>query len=275
MIDVDALAGPFLEKGWIAFDPDPEIAAWAAAARPLAEEALADPALAARWTRSGGTWFVGVNTLPNDPSGAVSDRGVPPLSGVPVDFTAHALGLAGIAWDRAQLSVCRPGYPRRDPHESDTAYGYRVRRDAAHVDGLLRDGEGRRHLGETHAFILGVPLAPAAPSEAPFVVYERSHEIMREAFVERLAGTDPADWEDEDVTEAYVAARRRAFAVCPRIEVHVQPGGAYMAHRLLLHGIAPWREPEGGSDPQAKRMIAYFRPDPFPGQAKNWWLDRP
>ncbi len=51
--------------------------------------------------------------------------------------------------------------------------------------------------------------------------------------------------------------------------------GHHMVHRLALHGIAPWREPEGGSRPDAKRMIAYFRPDVFPGRSPRWWLERP
>lgn len=275
MSQFDPLAERFFTDGWVAFESDPAIAAWARAACPLAEEAMADEALKARWTRSGGTWFVGVNALLNDATGAVPERGVPPLAGRPVAFAANALGLGGFEWDRAQLSITRPGYPQRDPDESDTAYRYRLKRDAAHVDGLLRDGAGGRRLGETHGFILGIPLSPAAADDAPFVVYEGSHEIMRRAFVERFAGIEPERWEDEDVTDAYVAARKRAFATCRRVEVHVEPGRAYMAHRLLLHGVAPWRTPAAQSDGNPLRMIAYFRPDVFPGQPKRWWLDRP
>lgn len=272
---MDDLQAHFLEKGWVAFAPDPAIAAWAAAARPLAEASLADKALRDRWLRSGGTWFVGVNSLANDSSGAIPERGVPPLSGTPVAFATETLGFGAFEWDRAQLSICMPGYPRPDPEESETAYRFRLRRDAAHVDGLLRDGEGRRHLGETHAFILGIPLAAAAPSEAPFVVYEGSHRIMREAFARRLDGVEPERWDEEDVTDAYVQARREAFERCPRVEIHVRPGETYMTHRMTLHGVAPWREPEGGSEPDAKRMIAYFRPDPYPGRPPAWWLERP
>lgn len=272
---MEYLAEHFFEKGWVAFEPDPAIAAWAAAAHPLAGESLADPALRDRWLRSGGTWFVGVNSLANDPSGAIAKRGVPPLSGAPVAFATDTLGFGGFEWDRAQLSICMPGYPQPDPDESDSAYRFRLRRDAAHVDGLLRDGDGRRHLGETHAFILGIPLAVAAPSEAPFVVYEGSHRLMREAFNMRFDGVDPQRWDEEDLTDAYVEARREAFRTCRRVEIHVRPGEAYMVHRLALHGVAPWREPEQGSAPDAMRMIAYFRPDPYPGKSPRWWLERP
>lgn len=275
MSRIDALRERFLTDGWTPFEPDPAIAAWAETARPVAEEAMEDPGLRARWLRSGGTWFVGVNALDNDASGAVATRGVPPLGGEPVVLAMEGLGLGAFEWDRAQLSVCLPGYPMRDEDESESAYGYRLRRDAAHVDGLLRDGTRRRRLGETHGFILGIPLSHAEPCEAPFVVYEGSHRIMRRALAERLAGIDPAAWEDEDITDAYVAARREAFEHCRRVEIHVRPGQAYMAHRLSLHGVAPWREPEGGSAPGARRMIAYFRPDPFPGVPPAWWLEQP
>ncbi|HUF56884.1 MAG TPA: hypothetical protein VMM55_10040 [Thermohalobaculum sp.] len=268
------LAERFFERGWVAFEPDPGIAEWAGAVRPLAEAALEDPALRARWLRSGGTWFVGVHALGNDASGAVAERGVPPISGRAVAFVHEALELGHFAWDNAQISVCMPGYPQSDPQESEAAYRFRVKRDAAHVDGLLRDDGGRRYLGETHAFILGVPLARVAPCEAPFVVYEGSHEVMRRAFARRLDGIEPARWPDEDLTEAYTAARREAFDACRRVEIHVRPGEAYMVHRLALHGIAPWREPDGGSAPEARRMIAYFRPDAFPGEAPGWWLER-
>ena len=274
MRPMDELADRFFAKGWVAFEPDDAIAEWAGAVRPLAERAVEDPDLAARWLRSGGTWFVGAGALDNDRSGAVPARGVPPLSGRPVTFAQEALGLGSFGWDRAQLSVCLPGYPRPDPQESEAAYRFRLRRDAAHVDGILRDRHQRRYLGETHAFILGVPLARVAPSEAPFVVYEGSHDIMRMALGRRLEGIDPAGWSAEDLTDAYVAARRKALDGCKRVEIHLGPGEVYMVHRLALHGIAPWREPAGGSDPQAKRMIAYFRPDIASEPSPRWWLER-
>ena len=53
------------------------------------------------------------------------------------------------------LSVTYPGYPVQE-HESDApAFGYRLKRDAAHIDGLIRDGPDiRRFAREYHAFIL-------------------------------------------------------------------------------------------------------------------------
>lgn len=268
---MDARARQFFAKGWCAFGPDPALAAWAEAARPVAAATLDDPALRASWLRCGGTWFAGVNALPNDAAGAVPEAGVPPLAGTAVAFIAGALGFPGIAWDRAQVSICFPAYPQPWAGESEAAFRFRRDRDAAHVDGLKRFDGRRRRVGETHGFILGLPLTATLPDAAPFVVYEGSHELMRRAFRARLAGIAPADWAGEDITEAYVAARREAFATCRRVPVHARPGEAYLVHRLALHGVAPW----GASAETGPRVIAYFRPDPGDPSGPEWWLERP
>lgn len=264
-----ALADTFFQRGWVAFDTDAAIADWVARVRPVADRLLADPAHRAAWLRCGGTWFAGVNILPNTPDGSVDEAGAPALDGSPIRFAADVLGLSGFAWDKAQVSVCLPGYPQPWAGESEAAFRFRRNRDAAHVDGLLRDAERRRSLGEVHGFILGLPLNAADPGAAPMVVYEGSHEIMRAALRDRFAGIAPQDWAAEDITDAYTAARRHCFDVCPRVPVHVLPGQAYIVHRLALHGVAPWT---AGTD---ARIIAYFRPDPFPGALPDWWLDRP
>ena len=267
-------AARFLDRGWVRFPRDPAVVAWAAAARPVAEACLADPRHRARWLRCGGTWFAGVNVFPNDAAGAVPDRPVPPLTGAPVDFVAETLGLSGFAWDAGQVSVCFSGYPQPWEGESEAAFRFRRDRDAAHVDGLMRFDGRRRRLGEVHGFILGLPLDAAPPEAAPLVVWEGSHEVMRQAFRDRLAGLPPGAWAAEDVTDAYVAARRQAFERCRRVAVHARPGEAYLVHRLALHGVAPW--PAGGRPARAaRRMIVYFRPDPFPGAPPGWWLERP
>ncbi len=266
----EAEARAFFARGWVVFEADPAVSAWVEAARPLAEEIAADPQARADWLRCGGTWFAGVNVFPNGPDGAVPARGVPPLAGAPVDFVAERLGLSGFAWDRAQISVCYPGYPQPWEGESEAAFRFRLKRDAAHVDGLLRDAERRRSLGETHGFILGLPLSDTPAGAAPFVVWEGSHEVMRRAFRRRFAGIAPEDWGREDVTEAYQAARREAFETCPRVEIQARPGEATLVHRLALHGVGPWRAPEG-----PPRAIAYFRPDPAPGAPPQWWVESP
>ncbi|MEM9851489.1 MAG: hypothetical protein AAF761_05775, partial [Pseudomonadota bacterium] len=160
-------------RGWLRFDADPAAAAWATAARPAALAAAADPGLRRDWLRCGGTWFVGVHVLENGGDGSVC--GVP-LAGAGVDF-ARGLG-GGAAWDRAQVSVCYRGYPKPWSGESEAALRYRVRRDAAHVDGVLKGADGRRRIGEYHRFLMGLALTSSPAGAAPFVVWEGSHRIM-------------------------------------------------------------------------------------------------
>lgn len=222
-------------RGWARFPAEPSTLAWAAAARRAAREALEDPSYAHLW-RHGRTWFVGVDALPNDEQGRLA--GGPPLSGVAVAASGRRGG-----WSRAQVSVVRPGYPKRDADESAAAHRYRLLRDAAHVDGLKADGpQKRRFLQEPHAFVLGIGLTEAAPAASPLVVWEGSHEVMRAAFCAAFNGVPSDRWGEVDVTAAYHAARREVFAACRRVELPSAPGEAVLLHRLLLHGVASWRE---------------------------------
>jgi len=250
-------ADSFLEKGWCRFPHDPALAQWIRHVLPAARRAATSPEHA-RWLRCGDTWFVGVNALPNDDQGAVDDG--PALTGKVVDFIHHSLEMAKPAWDRAQISICYPGYPRRTDGESGAAHRYRVERDAAHVDGLLAEGvERRRYVREHHAFILGIPMVRTDPDASPFVVWEGSHEIVRAAFRNALRDVRPDAWCHVDITDIYHATRRRIFECCRRIEIAAVPGEAYLVHRLALHGMAPWRLSD--SQPPEGRMICYFRPD--------------
>ena len=225
----------------------PGLRAWSEAARDLAEITLDDQALRDHWLRHGGTWFVGVEALANAPDGS--------LGGVPLPTELR--GIWPGAWHRAQLSAIYPGYPGRDPDESEAAHRFRRIRCGAHVDGLHLE-EGRRVLREPHALVLGIGLSEVVAS--PLVVWEGSHEIIRAA----LAGAEAGD----DVTEAYKAARADVFARCAAVPVPVQRGEAVLVHRLAVHGIAPW---EGaGRDP---RLMAYFRP--LFARARDWTARHP
>lgn len=230
--------------GWQKIGPHPAIAAWAEAARRAARDTLAtspEP-----W-RCGGTWFVGVDALPNTPDGAI--HGTP--------FPWEALPLRPEPLHRAQLSVIRPGYPQQSPEESPAAFAYRQSRDAAHLDGLLPIGpEKRRMVKEPHAWILGLPLNETAAS--PLTVWEGSHEILRAALGKALAPHPPETWDAVDLTEPYQQARRTVFATCRRIALPARPGEATLLHRLTLHGVAPWK-PDDEAPPEG-RMIAYLRP---------------
>ena len=254
----------FPARGWMRFAYDPALADWAAHADQAARAAEADPENA-DWLRCGGAWFVGVNALPNDAAGRLP--GGPPLTGAAID-AARAISDAPL--DQAQASVCYPGYPKQDAEETESAFRYRRDRDAAHIDGLHRIMPGRRRkLLERHAYILGVPLNEAPESAAPFVIWEGSHEIMRAAFQARLADIPPDRWAEEDVTDAYQAARKEAFGACARVPIHAKPGEAYLVHRLALHGVAPWAGGDG------RRAIAYFRPEFAAGAGAADWLTQP
>jgi hypothetical protein len=257
----------FLEQGFLRFPADEASLAWASHARPVAAAAARDPAQA-HWLRCGGTWFVGVDALPNDETGRVADG--PPLAGAAVAFLREELGFA-LPLHRGQVSVCYPGYPQPSAEESEAAFHFRRNRDAAHVDGLLAEGpEKRRHLREPHAYILGMTLTEQSADAAPLTVWKGSHRIMTAMFAKLFASHAPQRWQDIDVTERYQEARRQVFASCERIALPSAPGEAVLVHRHLVHGVAPWGETATGA-PEG-RMIAYFRPEfADPGE----WLDRP
>ena len=258
----------YFDLGWCSFERDSNVNTWIEYALDFARCSVSDPSNAI-WMRHGHTWFVGVNALKNDHTGAVSNG--PPLNGTAVEFINRYLRLGDFEWDRAQVSVCYPGYPRRSEDEAEAAHRYRIQRDAAHIDGLLRDGkEKRRFLKEYHGFILGIPMVEFSGDASPFVVWEKSHEIVRQRFRQILEQKPVEDWSSLDVTEEYHALRRRIFAECERTEIALHPGEVFLVHRLALHGMAPWGDgARAGAD---GRMICYFRPelsDP------KMWLDAP
>ncbi|PVA11356.1 hypothetical protein DC366_04070 [Pelagivirga sediminicola] len=252
------------QKGWAHFGHDAGVAAWAGAARAAALERMQDPAHREAWLQCGGTWFVGVDTLPNDAAGAVAWSG--PLTGTAY---GEARALYGdLPLHAGQVSVVYPGYPKPREGEGQAAFRYRLSRDAAHVDGLLAVGESRaRMLKERHAYILGLPLTDVSAGASPLVVWEGSHHIMRAAFAAAFEGTPPENWGEVDLTEIYKAARREVFSRCARIELPGRPGEATLVHRLALHGVAPWAT--GAGAPAEGRMIAYFRPE-FPDGGPEW-----
>lgn len=241
-------------KSYSSFPHDERTAAWSGHAASAAAAILSDPAHE-KWWRHRRTWFAGVDALPSDDDGRLP--GGPPLAGEAIDFVGEQFGFRG-PWHRGQLSVCFPGYPRREPDESEALHRFRLARDGAHVDGLHGEGSARRrHFREAHQFILGIPLNTASREASPLVVWEGSHRIMEEMFRDVFAGVPEEARADLDVTAAYHEARKRCFETCRRVIVHAQPGQSYVIHRLALHGVAPWM---GKGAPGASRMIAYFRP---------------
>ena len=262
--DSEALRARFLERGWCRFAYSDELADWVQHSLGAARNTVRSPEFR-EWLRCGDTWFVGVNALANDEFGAVA--GGPPLQGPAIDFIRMELGLGDTRWDRAQVSVCYPGYPQPTPQESRDAYRFRVNRAAAHIDGVMPEGpERRRHLRQHHAFILGIPMVEVSRNASPFTIWEGSHEIVRQTFEERFRDLAWQDWGEEDITDMYRAMRRRAFDSCRRVEITANPGEAYLVHRLALHGIAPWGQ--GATAGEDGRMICYFRPELV--DAESW-----
>ena len=247
------------EDGYRSYPPHPETAVWAAEALRVAREVAADPQERARHLRHDGTWFVGVDALPTGAWGVLGDV---PIGG------AFGTDLSPVkTWVKGQLSIIYPGYPGRDPGESDGAHRYRLLRGAAHVDGLKAEGEGRRRFArELHAFILGVPLTNV--TQAPTLAWPGSHRIIGEALREAIGDAPPTE---VDVTEAYVAARQQVLErICP-VPLSPPPGGAFLLHRLLVHGTAPW-EDDGAVAPDG-RMVVFFRPEvarPEQWLARDW-----
>jgi hypothetical protein len=245
-----------VERGWKHLGPHPAIHTWAKAAREAALQSLAtsqDP-----W-RCGGTWFVGLDALPNTTDGCVG----------PTPFPWEALPLAPEPLHRAQLSVIRPGYPQPSPEETSAAFAFRRDRDAAHLDGLLPIGpEKARMVKEPHVWVLGLPLNDTAA--CPLTVWEGSHEILRAALIHALRPHPPETWDKVDLTGTYQTARREVFATCRRIALPARPGEATLLHRLTLHGVASWKAED--TAPPEGRMIAYFRP--LLASVEDW-LTRP
>ena len=183
-----------LETGWTRFEFDPDLVAWINVALPLARAAVQSTENA-QWLRCDGTWFVGVNALPNNPRGGIGHW--PEIPGMAARFV-ETLGLGGFDWDRGQVSVMYPGYPQQGEDEPDSVHRFRLKRDAAHVDGLHPVGpERRRFLYEHHGFVLGIPLVDCSADASPLVVWEGSHRIMRQLFLERLGSLEPGQWADQ------------------------------------------------------------------------------
>ncbi len=250
--------------GWAGPFDDPCIAQWVKNVRPRALDLAGDSELRSKWLRHGGTWFAGVNALDNDPSGSVGNSG--PLQGRLIDLIREKYGK--FEWDAAQISGVYPGYPKQDEGETIAAHRFRKNRDAAHVDGLVPSGvQRRRYLSEPHGFVLGLPITDCNEHASPMVVWNKSHEIMREVFQAEFAGMPSETWSKHDITDVYNAARKHCFDVCQRVVVTAKPGQAYLIHRLALHGVAPWGH--GANAPEQGRVILYFRPE-IDGGVESW-----
>jgi len=258
----------YLEHGWCTFPFDQALADWVESSLHTARQSVREKSNQ-KWLRHNGTWFAGVNALDNDFTGAVS--GGLPLAGAAMEFVTKRLGFDAVRLDCAQVSVCYPGYPQPSADEPEPAFGYRLRRDAAHIDGLLREGPKRkRYIREHHGFILGIPMVRFSRDAAPFVAWRGSHHLAKQAFSSVLNDHAENIWPTIDVTERYKALRREIFERCERVEIALQPGEAFLVHRLALHGTGRWQP--AATAGQDGRMICFFRPD---NVTPSEWLNLP
>lgn len=253
----------FAREGWLHFPRDEALLTWLAHAELAARAAREDPAMIAEYLDCEGTWFVGVDALANDRSGAVAAG--PALQGQAWRFVSDLYG--ELPLHRGQVSVVHKGYPRPRSYESTANSAYRAKRDAAHVDGLRRLDTGRV-LCEPHAYVLGIPVDDCHADNGPLVLWPGSHVILHRAFAALYALHPIAAWPTLDVTDAYTTARREVFARCTRTVITARRGEAYVLHRHLLHGMAPWLGAEEG-----QRSVIYFRPE-FLSGAEGWVAGR-
>lgn len=258
----------FFEDGYAVYDKDPQILKWVSAAQPLAQAALNDDAQLEKWLVCQGSWFVGVDALATGPEGQANEAA---LDGQVIRDLKRQYQVAH-PLHKAQLSVVFPGYPKPREGESDAAFRFREKRDAAHVDGLHATGpKRRRHVFEHHAYILGLPINDVSSNASPLVVWRHSHKIVRSWLRKTLLSVGKDTWQTVDLTEEYLAIRRQIFETCERVELAALPGQAVVLHRHTLHGVAPWAE-TARADSDC-RMIAYFRPEIV--SSKSDWLELP
>ena len=67
----------FGKTGYIEFGYDEQIAKWAECAKKKSSRILANPAHLQKWLQCEGTWFVGVDVLPNNSRGDFKNTELP------------------------------------------------------------------------------------------------------------------------------------------------------------------------------------------------------
>ena len=119
---LDQIHTDFLENGYCVFEADSEIRAWVSRTLPAALKAV-HLEQNKHWLRHGNTWFAGVNVLDNDATGKVNNGLA--IQGQAARFLREKLKADMNKLDRAQVSVCYPGYPLPSSREDSTGFAYR------------------------------------------------------------------------------------------------------------------------------------------------------
>ena len=125
----DQLLYDYSTKGWVALPFSRGLFHWANTVNNHVNQKLKLMGEAEKDVRCGGTWFPGVNFLDNDPHGNVDGYNFPSDRTELIKKLEPAF--SGF-YDRAQISICYPGYPKRMVEESISAFNYRREKFAAH-----------------------------------------------------------------------------------------------------------------------------------------------
>ena len=245
------------QQGWHCLPQLPALLHWSEAHLQAAHACMKDPSNK-HWWRYQSTWFAGVNVLANNATGAAGAK-----PSLPEELLSALTGYCQAdtqALDQGQISAIYPGYPQADTLQSEQAHYFRQRHYAAHLDGLVPQGTGRRRfLTEQHSFILGISLTDHPANAAPLMVWPGSHQRIQ-AWLQTTLGTESSTkWANIDLTDEYQQIRRQILEDTEPQALYLAKGEAYVLHRHLLHGMGLW--PKSIEDPRHQgRIITYFRP---------------
>tara|TARA_B100000902_G_scaffold171834_1_gene166099 strand:+ start:425 stop:1258 length:834 start_codon:yes stop_codon:yes gene_type:complete len=190
--------------------------------------------------RCGSTWFVGTNFLDNSSNGNI---GAKLMSKKIFNNILKKFGPNIKYWDKGQVSICWPGYPKKDEKETEQSFNFRIKRFASHIDGIIPFGSRKRRFAkEFHAFILGFPIQNNCLDCAPLVLWEGSHKIFRKFFKEIYEGITSNKISSIDITELYNEYRKKVFTNCEVKKIVPQFNQPFLLDRHILHGIHKWKE---------------------------------
>ena len=119
------------DNGWIKFKYDAKLYDWLKTVSREVFSEIQNHDNRNNWLRYQGTWFAGVNVLKNNIQGAV-------VGGRRLDtdssrWALEKFNVKEIKWDKGQVSVCYPGYPKPAHSESLAAFKYRLKNSASYI----------------------------------------------------------------------------------------------------------------------------------------------
>ena len=262
------------KNGWSFLSTDDVYYDWIKEAKKQIKKKFNEKLFDDKNLRSGFTWFVGTNFLDNSSNGKIGTKS---FSKKIFKNILDKFGSNVQYWDKGQVSICWPGYPKKDFYETKNSFDFRIKRFASHIDGIIPLGSKKRRFAkEYHAFILGFPIMNNFPYCAPLVVWEGSHKIFRNFFKEIYEGMSSNKISNIDITDLYNEYRKKVFSNCEAKKIIPQFNQPFLLDRHLLHGIDEWKEQKNDKSILKNkkvlnrlsdgRIIVYFRPiftDPY------------